>query len=263
MTSHTETIDVRGGRFHVQLQRAGAGEPLLYLHGIEAEDGWPEFLGLLAQRFDVIAPVHPGWGDSTGLEHIDDMVDLALFYFDFLDALGIESVHLAGHSLGGMLAAEMAAFDASYARTLTLIAPAGLWLDESPPLDIFVAGREEIDRATYFEPSRASALRPRSEDAAELARQDLERRKALAAAGKFIWPIWDKGLKKRLHRVKSPTLIVWGERDDVIPAAYGEEFRRLIAVSRLETIPETGHVPMIERPRAFVNAVSGFIDSVR
>ncbi len=82
---------------------------------------------------------------------------------------------------------------------------------------------------------------------------------SMAATSKFVWPIWDKGLKKRIHRIKAPTLIVWGEQDGLIPPVYGPEFQRLIPGSRLEVIPDTAHVPMSERPEEWVGIVKGFL----
>ena len=103
------------------------------------------YLDGLAERYRVFAPVHPGFGDSTGLEHIDDIIDLAIYYHDFMDELGLESAHVVGHSLGGMLAAEMAALDPRRVRKLVLCDPIGLWRDDAPVLDFFSAGC--VDRA--------------------------------------------------------------------------------------------------------------------
>ncbi len=254
----TEMIDVRGGMFRVQLREEGAGEPLLFLHGSGGQRDWAPFLSQLAQHYRVLQPNHPGWGDSEGLEHLDDMVDMALFYLDFLDALGLASVHVVGHSLGGMLAAEIAALGRPYVRTLTLASPAGLWLDEAPPLDFFVASRDELNRAVYFDPAMAST--PPDPTTEEGARLIFEQQKARAAAAKFLWPIWDKGLKKRLHRIDAPTLILWGEHDGLIPPVYASEFQNRIAGSRIVSIPQTAHVPQIERPEEFVSAIRGFIE---
>ena len=106
------TIPIRGDMFQAHIREYGApsSEPLLFLHGSGGAFA-DHYLDMLGEKFHVIAPEHPGFGESTGLEHVDDIIDLAIYYYDFMDALGIESAHVVGHSLGGMLAAEMAALD--------------------------------------------------------------------------------------------------------------------------------------------------------
>ena len=123
--------------FKVRLRHGGSGEPLVYLHGGtggSAGGSMSSFLDLLAERYEVFVPMHPGWGPSTGVEHLDNCVDMALYYHDFFDELGLKSVNLAGTSLGGMFAAEIAAINGSYVRKLVLAAPAGLLRKELPYL---------------------------------------------------------------------------------------------------------------------------------
>jgi pimeloyl-ACP methyl ester carboxylesterase len=249
--------------FNISLRRGGRGEPLVYLPGSGGQSEWEPFLEMLSQEFDVLVPAHPGWPGSDGLEHLDDVIDMALFYMDLFDTLGLSNVHLAGASLGGMFAAEIAALDGSYVQKLVLCEPAGLWIDDHQPLDFFVASQDELMKALFVDVEAAMARRqaPNPEDKEAIARANLDRQQAMAAASKFVWPIWDKGLKKRIHRIKAPTLIVWGERDGLIPPVYGPEFQRLIPGSRLEVIPDTAHVPMTERPEEFVRIVSKFLSS--
>jgi pimeloyl-ACP methyl ester carboxylesterase len=249
--------------FNISLRRGGRGEPLVYLPGSGGQSEWEPFLEMLSQEFDVLVPAHPGWPGSDGLEHLDDVIDMALFYMDLFDTLGLSNVHLAGASLGGMFAAEIAALDGSYVQKLVLCEPAGLWIDDHQPLDFFVASQDELMKALFVDVEAAMARRqaPNPEDKEAIARANLDRQQAMAAASKFVWPIWDKGLKTRIHRIKAPTLIVWGERDGLIPPVYGPEFQRLIPGSRLEVIPDTAHVPMTERPEEFVRIVSKFLSS--
>ena len=263
MPFEQQTVSVRNGMFNVSLRRGGDGAPLVYLHGSGGQGEWEPFLEMLSQGFEVIQPTHPGWPGSDGLDYIDDVIDMALFYHDLFDALGLSKVHLVGASLGGMFAAEIAALNGSYVDKLVLCEPAGIWLDEHQPLDFFVASPDELMRALFVDVEAAAARRapPDPEDKEAIAKANLARQQAMAAASKFVWPIWDKGLKRRIHRIKAPTLIVWGEKDGLIPPVYGPEFQRLIPGSRLEVIPDTAHVPMTERPEEFVRIVSGFLRS--
>jgi pimeloyl-ACP methyl ester carboxylesterase len=258
----TEMVSVRDGMFQVEMRCGGRGEPLVWLHHTTGHRDWPPVLEMLAERYMVYQPNHPGWGESTGLDHIDDVVDLAIFYQDLFDTLKIESPYVVGHSLGGMIAAEVAALSPAV-RKLVLCNAMGLWRDDLPAPDLFTMQSEEQSRALYFDAATAQKLAPQidREDREAVARAMFERQKSLAAAAKFLWPIWDKGLKKRIHRIKAPTLIIWGERDGIVPTQYAYEFSRLIPGSRVEVIPETAHMPMFENPEDFVRIVGQFLEA--
>lgn len=261
MTPTETTVPVRGGAFQVQLFRGGSGKPLLFLHGAGGMRGWAPWLDRLAQRFDVLAPSHPGFDQSTGVEHLDDVRDLALYYLDFLDAVGVERAHLLGHSLGGMIAAEVAAMCPHVVDRLALVAPVGLWLDDTPVMDWFAAGPADLAKALFYdptaEPGRSMTTLPDDEEARRQAQIRLAQN--FAAAARFLWPIPDKGLKKRIHRVRAPTLLVWGEADGIVPPSYGPEFQRRLPGSRLEVIPRAAHMVMWEQPEPFLQVVEPFL----
>ncbi len=261
MSPEESMVSVRDGMFNVQLTKAGHGAPLVFLHGGGGFPGWAPFLDELARDYTVFAPRHPGWGESTGLDHLDDVLDMSLFYLDLFDALGLSSVNLLGSSLGGMFAAEVAALGGPYVKKLVLQAPAGLWLDDAMPPDIFTMMPDEIARATYHDPEAAQAKLPKidPDDREAAGKAAFERAKSMSAMGKFIWPIWDKGLKKRIHRIKAPTLLVWGASDGLVPPVYGSEFQRLIPGSQLIVIPECGHVPSVEQPAEYVRVLREFL----
>ena len=94
-------------RFKIRVLQAGEGEPLLYVHGAGGLF-WDPLLDALAATHHVIAPEHPGAGDSQGLEHVEDLWDLVLYYNELLDSFGVERAAVVGHSFGGMVAAELA-----------------------------------------------------------------------------------------------------------------------------------------------------------
>ena len=169
-------------------RRSGSGEPLVYLHGAGGQSAIEPWMETLAQKYDVIVPEHPGWGESTGIDHLDDVIDMALFYHDLFDAMGLASVNLAGGSLGGMFAAEIAALAPSYVNRLVLVDPAGLWIDESPTPDFFIMTPQELGQAIWADPEAAMARMPKvdPEDRAAQGKAMLEREKAMSATGKFI-----------------------------------------------------------------------------
>jgi pimeloyl-ACP methyl ester carboxylesterase len=258
------TLPVRDGLLESHLREAGSGPPLLYLHGAEGpRAGWPPALATLAERFRVIAPDLPGFGQSSGGERMEDLLDLTIYLQDLLDALGLERAHILGHDLGGMAAAELAAAADRRVGALVLVAPLGLWVDDDPILDIFATPRDVLAPLAWHELSSEGAVAvlspPETDEEAAQARLDLTRN--LASATRFIWPIPDRGLKRRIHRVTAPTLLIWGASDGVVPPSYGPRWQTLLPRASLVTIPSAGHEPMLEQPQAFAEAVLPFLDS--
>ncbi len=258
------TQKVLGGKFSLEMQTYGSGgEPLLYLHGAGGLMPVEPFLEELGRDFRVIAPHFPGYGESTGGEHIDDVIDAALFYHELMDELGIPTAHIVGHSMGGMLAAEAAALDVHRAKKLVLVAPAGFWLESHPIPDLFAAQLDEIAPLLFHDPKSPAAqlMTAIPEDFKALEVMYVERVKRFATASKFLWPLPDRGLKKRAYRIAAPTLLVWGESDQLIPPAYAKEFSSRIKGARLETIKNAGHLLMYEQQGAFCKAVRDFLKS--
>lgn len=258
-----KTVAVRHGMFDVKLRTDGQGEPLLFLHGAGGLRGWDRFLADLAQQFTVYAPAHPGFESSTGLEHLDDLLDLVVYYNDFLDALHLDAVHVVGHSMGGMIAAELAALSPHRVRRLVLVNAVGLWLEQQPVADFFAMTPDQLAVALWHDPNSevARAMMAMPQDEKAQLEAYLLRMQHLSAAGKFLWPIPDKGLKKRIHRINAPTLILWGQSDGLTPVAYAQEFQQRIAGARVSIMPRCGHMPMYEDPAAFVSTVATFLKS--
>ena len=259
MAAETLNISLRGGDFQAEVLRSGQGPPLLYLHGAIGQKGWAPFLDRLAEEFNVYAPFIPGYSSSTGLEHLDDVFDLTLYHLELMDALGLDWAHLVGHFLGGMISADMAATAPGRVARLVLVAPAGLWRDDAPVADFLAMSSAELEQHLW-----AGGQSPEGADveASEQAPELLlpERVQDLTAAGKFLWPIPDRGLKRRAYRIKAPTLILWGDQDRFAPPVYAQDFRRLIKGSEVEVMPDAGHLLMLEYPDAFAGAVSRFLN---
>jgi pimeloyl-ACP methyl ester carboxylesterase len=252
---------IADGKFTVELHMFGTGEPLLYLHGAAGLLGVDPFLEDLGNSFKVIAPHLPGYGESTGAEYIDDILDVILFYHQLLDELGVSSAHVVGHSMGGMLAAEFAAIDVHRVKKLVLVTPAGFWLDDYPIPDVFAMEPPELAAHLFHDPQSpiAQMFTTIPEDMKLLEEMYVERIKRFTQASKLLWPIPDRGLKKRAWRIAAKTLVVMGESDRLIPPVYANEFTSRINNSRAITITEAGHLPMYEQPQVFVKTVRDFI----
>jgi pimeloyl-ACP methyl ester carboxylesterase len=257
MTPDEEIVEVRDGRLKIRVLSAGEGHPVVFLHGAGGLF-WDPLLDALAAGHRVIAPEHPGAGVSQGLEHVEDLWDLVLYYNELLDQLEITRPSLLGHSFGGMVAAELAATNPERFDKLVLIAPIGLWLDDHPIPDFSGVPPETLPNLLLAEPTGPLA--------AFLPAPDLNDPQALfqaamttAAILQFIWPLPDKGLHKRLYRVRAPTLLVWGAEDRLVDPAYGRSFVDAIAGARLELIDGAGHLPQLEQAEPTIAAITSFL----
>jgi pimeloyl-ACP methyl ester carboxylesterase len=259
MSIRSHLLDVAAGRRKIRVFEMGEGRPLVFLHsaGGLAEDN--PFLAALARYWHVFAPLLPGYGDSEGAESLRDMLDVTLHSFDVLDTLGLDRPILVGHSLGGMIAAEMAAVAPREVERLGLIAPAGLWLDAHPIPDLFSKLPHELPGLLFHNPEFGERMMTAGADFDDpkfLEAFIIRNTRQLAMAGKMLFPIPDRGLDERLYRIRAKTVLIWGESDRVIPAAYGNAFCRGIAGAELVQIPAAGHMVIVEQPEAVVAALA-------
>jgi pimeloyl-ACP methyl ester carboxylesterase len=242
---------------NVSVRRGGAGEPLLFLHGAGGGNRWLPFMEALSQNFEVIVPEHPGFGGSETPAWLDNVGDLAYFYLDFIEHLGLQKVHLVGTSLGGWIAAELAVRNQSRLQTVTLVAAAGIHVAGVQNGDIFLWSRQELARNLFYNQELAEAML-REEPSPEEIELQMKNRLTMA---KLAWQprMHNPHLVKWLHRITVPTLIVWGAEDKVISAQCGPAFRDLIPNARLEVLPQCGHLPQIEKKMEFVSVATSFL----
>jgi pimeloyl-ACP methyl ester carboxylesterase len=246
----------------VDLMRAGEGAPLLYLHSVLGEVKWLPFHQELSKGFDVIAPAHPGFGATEVVEATDTMEDLVFHYLDVLDGLGLERAHFVGVSFGGWIAAEFAVRYPERVEKLVLADAFGLGVDEHPTPDFLAKATDpQALRALLFADPKGfvadyvmSAKEPEQDRIVEVYRAS----KALAAFGRTPF-MHDPKLARRLRRVTCPTLVLWGDRDPLLPLSHAERYRDLIARAELQVIRDCGHLPQIEQGDRFVAAVREFL----
>jgi pimeloyl-ACP methyl ester carboxylesterase len=246
----------------VRVLEAGSGAPLAFLHGTGGLFPQNLFLDSLAKKYHVFAPELPGYGASSGDDLLEDMLDFTLHGWDVVSELGLERPHLVGHSMGGMIAAEMAAVAPNDLRKLVLIAPAGLWIPEHPIPDLYALLPHEYPKYLFHDPAAGLALLTGGLDFSNLdvlAEFYIANSRRMSMAGKILFPIPNRRLAKRLYRVRAETLLVWGTSDALIGDAYAERWKESIAGSRLVRIQEAGHMVPYEQPEVFVSAVAGFL----
>jgi pimeloyl-ACP methyl ester carboxylesterase len=239
-------------------RRRGAGETVVFLHGAGMTRMWLPFYDLLARRFDVIAPEHPGFGETPLPPWLRGLDDVVLHYHEFFRLLDLKRVHLIGFSLGGWIAAESAAFYPEMVKSLTLITPIGLRAGVSGP-DLFELGPERIWTHLFNQHDKIADV------AGEPTLDEISfgYGEAIAIARLAWTPRYNIQLPRRLNRVKAPALIVRAADDRLIPDAIARKYEELLPNARSVIIPRSGHAAIVEEPEACAAAIGDFIGSVQ
>jgi pimeloyl-ACP methyl ester carboxylesterase len=251
---------------HVQVNRRrcrvwekGEGEPLGFLGGLRGLPRWPRVLDRLAEHRRVIAPSFPGFPGATGFEDLDGLPDWVTASLDLLEASGLDGADLIGASVGATLAAEVAAFSRTSVRRLVLIAPFGLFDEREPVKDLWATRPDELPALLSTRPAELAAFLapPQREDAAEWS---ILMARASEAAARLLWPLGDLGLRKRLHRIQAPTLVLWGGEDRILPPSYAKRFASSLGGwAEVREIADAGHLVEIDQPDAVAAAILGFL----
>ena len=262
-TAEMRRIKLWQDRIDTDVEISGAGAPLVYLHGPWGLAPDRDFIARLAAKHKVFAPRFPGTtaGDPNAVHALEGWHDLTVCYGELLDALALDAPAVVGHSFGALLAAEIASATPRAVSRLVLIDPVGLWRDERPVANWMLIPEAARQATLFADPGGEAARRffevPADPDArVETLSQMIW---AQACTGKFVWPIADRGLRRRMHRIAAPALIVWGDADRIVAPAYAEDFLRGIPNARVALIEGAGHLPHLERPNEVGKAIATFL----
>ncbi len=250
------TLVVEG--ISVDMIDRGAGPPLLFLH---AENGIEPALGAvdaLAETARVVAPTHPGFGRSELPQGMRTIDDLSYFYLDLLDKLDLTGLTVVGVSLGAWLAAEIAVKSTARIAKLVLANPVGVKVGSRETrdiADIFAITEQEYLELTYCDPAIGRRDYKTLPDA-----QSLAAARAREATARYAWSPYfhNPRLKSRLHRIRIPTLFLWGRHDRMLSEAYGRAYCAMIPGARFELLEQAGHFPHQEQPKLFAERVVAF-----
>jgi pimeloyl-ACP methyl ester carboxylesterase len=247
------------GTIQTEIAVFGEGSPVVWLHGPWGLAPDLKFLERVGASHRVYAPGFPGTtpGDPDGIHQLDSLYDLVVYHSELLDALGLETATLMGHSVGGMVACELAAAMPNRVDRLVVLDAVGLWRDDHPVKNWMTMPDDALRAALFANPNADAADAFFAQSPEPEPRAD--RIWALACTAKFIWPIPDKGLTRRMHRVNAPTLIVWGEKDGIASPAYAAEFSERLHDARVQRIKGAGHLPHLEQPGEVSAAVTQFL----
>ena len=252
-----ERLSVAG--VELEVLEAGAGPPLVLLHGFVPVGPDAPFVERLGRHAEIIAPTHPGFGHSTRPPDFDTVYDLVHLYGALLEQLPHERVTLLGLSFGGWLAAEIAVACRHRIGKLILVDAVGIKVSgpATPDiLDVFNTSPAEVRRRAWHDPARSAPDFDEMADDALVAHA--RSRDALCL---YAWHpyMYTPQLRRWLGTIRVPTLVLWGASDGIVTPDYGRAYARLIPGARFELIADAGHHPEIERPEAFVARVVAFL----
>jgi pimeloyl-ACP methyl ester carboxylesterase len=259
-TSWTEEIHHVAGT-SLQLIKGGSGAPLLILHDELGHPGWLRYHTALAQHYTLYIPSHPGYGRSERLEWIADIRDLAAWYLDALDELGLDRLPLLGLGLGGWLAAEMASMCPQQFTRLVVVDAMGIKPPQGEIYDIFLVVARQYFAACVLNPQQTPEYQqlygtdptPEQAELWEIAREESSR---------LGWRPYmhSPSLPSRLRRLRRlPTLVVWGQQDAIVPVSAAAAYHAAIPGSQLVVLDQCGHRPEMEQTDEFVRVVGNFL----
>jgi pimeloyl-ACP methyl ester carboxylesterase len=259
----TDTITTaRGTTCRVLTFGPESGDPVVFLHGPAGLVDDHRFLEALGDAgWRVLAPELPGYGESSGEETLEDMLDFTLHGWDVVDALGIDRPVLVGHSMGGMIAAEMAAVCPGRVAALVLVSPLGLWDDDHPVVDLFSLLPFQFASTLFADEAAGAGLLTGAdfEDMDALTDFFVANARRLGTAGKILFPIPNRRVSKRLYRVTAPTLVVWGKADAFAPPSYLALWGQSIGGASTATLDGAGHMVPYEQPAVLADKVVSFL----
>jgi pimeloyl-ACP methyl ester carboxylesterase len=264
-------LDVAGRK--VQIYESGAGNPLLYLHGVAdmhgcAADAFP-FHHALQQNFRLIAPAHPGCVGSDEDETIESVEDLAFHTLEVMDALGLERVDVLGTCVGGWLAAELAVRNPERIGKLALIGAPGLFISGVPIGDLFMSvqplngGIADL-RAMLFSDAQAELADNLFPDQLSSSEMGMRRYQVFRFCARFGFKppyFYHPKLRDRLYRFKGPAQIIWGAEDRFVPTSHAQAYADGFPGGTVEMIEGSGHAVHLEAPERVAEMVSAFFNA--
>ena len=251
------TVEVNG--IALDLSVRGRGKPLLFLHPEIGFDRAGPALDLLAKGAQIIAPTHPAYGPSKAPDNFNTIDDIAYLYLDLIEKLELSNVALVGAGIGGWIAAEMAIKDRVPFSHLVLADAFGIkngGREDRDIFDMWFVTDADLAKVQYFDQKLLER------DISKLSDDELYgMARAREATSRYGWKPYmhHPKLKGRLHRIKTPTLVLWGAEDRIVPPEYGRAYAAALPNATFETIDRAGHFPHVERADAFAQATLNFI----
>lgn len=250
------------GDIDVQMFSGGSGPALLYIHGAGGNTGWQPYHDELAKNYKVYAPSLPGFNETPRPDWVRSITDVAHFNQELVTALGLDQYILMGSSMGGWVAAEMAAMDRHQLKGLVLIDAVGIKPEEGEIAEIFMVGADTRLKLRFYDTSQVANY---DQYTKELTPEEADAQHAnQASASRLCWRPYmnNPSLSHYLSKVSTPTLIIWGKQDAIVPVECAELYKKALPNATLKVIDHCGHSPQIEKPQEFHSAVSEFLSGL-
>ena len=261
-TQSGNKTSVSVGNTEVELFSGGSGPALLFLHGAGGNAGWQAYHEELSKSHTVYVPSQPGFNGTERPDWIYTINDVCHFNLEMAQKLGLDQYILMGSSMGGWIAAEMAAMCSHNLKALILVDAAGVKPENAEISEIFMVSAETRLKQRFHDPAQVAnydqytrELTP-DEQITEHSNREM--------ASRLCWRpyLHNLSLPNYLTKVMTPTLIVWGKQDAIIPVECSEIYQRAIPNATLKVIDNCGHSPAIEKPQEFVSTVTEFLSKL-
>jgi pimeloyl-ACP methyl ester carboxylesterase len=238
-------------------RREGQGEATVLFHGAGFTRMWIPFYQMLADKLDFIAPESPGFGETPLPKWVRNFDDLTILYDQLFEQLGLDRIHLIGFSMGGWAASEFASYYPRRLKSLSLITPVGLRLEDNPGVDIFQLAPPELMDRLFKDKEVMMQWLPDADNFDE----GIHLYSEFSAAARLMWaPRYNLALERRLQRLDCPTQVIGAEEDRLVPNAMSDKFAAVLPNCKLTRLAGTGHEPLLERPRELADTLISFIE---
>ena len=249
------TVDAAGTKIHVS--RAGKGRPVLVLHHETGTLDRLPFYDALAAQYDVLVPHHPGYSRSPRPDWMRSVRDIAVVYRGLLSELKVKNAALVGLGFGGWIAAEMATMAPADLSHLVLVGAMGIKPPQGDILDLAVTGYMDYARAGFHDQKAFDKVYGAEPPTDQLEMWDICREMSFRIAWKPY--MYSQTLPHLLRSVKTPALIVWGDKDRIVPVSTAKRYQAALPNAKLEVIEDCGHCVDLEEPERLAGLVSSFI----
>ncbi len=246
----------------VQMFSGGNGPPLLFLHGAGGNPGWQPYHEALSSTYTVYAPSQAGFNGTERPEWVNTITDVAHMNLEMVQRLGLDSYILMGTSMGGWVAAEMAAMDHRPLKGLVLIDAVGIKPEKGEIAEVFMVSSDTRLRQRFYDPAQVPNYEQYSRQLSP--EKQVTEHANREMASRLCWRPYmhNPSLPFYLGKVETPTLIVWGRQDAIVPLDCGELYQRALPNASLKVIDQCGHSPAVEKPHEFLEAVTQFLSGL-
>ena len=241
---------------------SGSGPPLLYLYGAEGNSGWQPHHEALAQRHTVYLPSMPGFNGTERPDWVYTITDVAHFNLQMVQQLGLDQYILMGSYMGGWVAAEMAAMCNHDLKGLVLVGAVGIRPQKEQIAEVFMVSEPNRKKLQFYDPSQVPNYEQYSRELTP--EEQLLEHSNREMASQLLWKPYmhNPSLPNYLRNVSTPTLLVWGKQDAIVPVECGELYQQALPNATLKVIDHCGHLPAIEKPQEFLDIVTGFLSAL-